>query len=157
MPPNCGASGAVDETFADSIVCAGLIDQHLHRFLARPPSLPRSSPSKTGYFRTRPIRARSPPRTIFSDLCAAEHELSDPGGETFSWGYHRLWHGPSTGPARQCQHHPIPIVVWQRSCHGGSLNSAAITQRWGSATEMADQRAASSMVDLVAGRWWESG
>ena len=59
-------------------------------------------------------------------LAAAERRLSDPDEWLFSWGYHRLWHGPLDRARRWTRSARRPVVVWQRSCHEWFLNTAAI-------------------------------
>ena len=80
-----------------------------------------------------------------------------PGNWLFSWGYHRLWHGPLDRAALDRLSASRPIAVWQRSCHEWFLNSAAITALDITADAMSGHGPASAMVDVGAGHWWESG
>lgn len=152
-----GRIGAVDETFADSIVCAGLIDQHLHPILGATTLTTEVIAVEDWILPHKTYPGALSAEEYLRRLCAAEHELSDPGEWLFSWGYHRLWHGPLDRTLLDSVSITRPIVVWQRSCHEWFLNSAAIAALGLTATEPADQGAASSMVDLAAGHWWESG
>ena len=75
----------------------------------------------------------------------------------FSWGYHKLWHGPLDRAALDAISTSRPIVVWQRSCHEWFLNTAAIEALGLTAADMAGRGPASEMVDFEAGHWWETG
>ena len=149
--------GAVDDTFSESIVCAGLIDQHLHPILGATTLTTEVIAVEDWILPHKTYPGAVCAEDYLRRLRAAEHELADPGDWLFSWGYHRLWHGPLDRALLDSVSITRPIVVWQRSCHEWFLNSAAIAALGLTATEMADQGAASSMVDLVAGHWWESG
>ena len=150
-------TGAVDNTFSDAIICAGLIDQHLHPILGATTLTTEVIAVEDWILPHKTFPGASSPEDYLRRLRAAEHELSDPGAWLFSWGYHRLWHGPLDRTLLDRISITRPIVVWQRSCHEWFLNSAAIDALGLTATEMADQGTASSMMDFAAGHWWESG
>jgi predicted amidohydrolase YtcJ len=144
-------SGTVDETFADAVICAGLIDQHLHPVLGASTLVTEVIAIEDWVMPDRTFPAATSAQEYRERLTSAERALSDPTEWLFTWGYHKLWHGPLDRAALDA------IVVWQRSCHEWYLNTAAVTALGITAQSMAGHGAASEMVDLDGGHWWESG
>lgn len=150
-------TGVVDETFADAVVCPGLIDQHLHPLLGAATLVTEVIAVEDWVMPNKTFPAARSPEDYRARLTAAERSLTDPGEWLLSWGYHKLWHGPLDRAALDTISATRPIVVWQRSCHEFFLNTAAIEKLGLTAEKMAGHGAASEMVDFNAGHWWESG
>lgn len=150
-------TGAIDDTFADAVLCPGLIDQHLHPLLGGITLATEVVAPEDWVMPDRTFPAAQSPEEYRRRLSAAEHALSDPGEWLFSWGYHKLWHGPLDRAVLDTVSAVRPVVVWQRSGHEFFLNTAAIEKLGLTAEQMAGHGAASEMVDLDAGHWWESG
>jgi predicted amidohydrolase YtcJ len=150
-------AGVVDDTFAEAVICPGLIDQHLHPVLGATTLVTEviavedwSLPGKT-------YPAAHSAEEYHQRLAAAERQMADPGEWLISWGYHKLWHGSLDRTLLDQISASRPIVIWQRSCHEFFLNSAAIDALGLTAADMASHGPASEMVDFSAGHWWESG
>jgi predicted amidohydrolase YtcJ len=150
-------AGTVDDTFADSVICAGLIDQHLHPILGASTLVTEVIAIEDWVMPDRTFPAAASEQEYRQRLTAAERALSDPEEWLFTWGYHKLWHGPLDRATLDAVSATRPIVVWQRSCHEWYLNTAAITALGITAESMTGHGAASEMVDVDAGHWWESG
>ncbi|MFN8070956.1 MAG: amidohydrolase [Mycobacterium sp.] len=148
--------GEVDDTFADAVLVPGLIDQHLHPILGATTLTTEVIAIEDWVLPGRTFPAAHSPEEYRARLAGAERALP-PGEWLFSWGYHALWHGPLDRTALDAVSATRPIMVWQRSCHEFFLNSAAITALGLTAEGMAGQGAASDMVDVEGGHWWESG
>ncbi|MFN8031696.1 MAG: amidohydrolase [Mycobacterium sp.] len=149
-------AGAVDDTFAEAVICPGLIDQHLHPILGATTLM-----TEVIAIEDWPLPGRTYPAAHseqeYRDRLAAAHAALDPGEWLFSWGYHRLWHGPLDREALDAISTTRPIAVWQRSCHEWFLNTAAIEALGLTAADMSGHGPASEMVDFEAGHWWETG
>ena len=150
-------TGQVDDTFADSVICSGLIDQHLHPLLGATTLMTEVIAVEDWVLPRRRFPAAKSAQEYRQRLAEAERAMADPGEWLFSWGYHALWHGPLDRAALDAVSAGRPIVVWQRSCHEFFLNSAAIVALGLTADRMAGHGQASNMVDFGAGHWWESG
>ena len=150
-------TGRVDDTFADAVVCPGLIDQHLHPVLGASTLVTEVIAIEDWSLPGRICPAAHSAEQYRRRLTEAHRALTDPGEWLFSWGYHELWHGPLGRGALDAVSSTRPIVVWQRSCHEFFLNSAAIDALGLTAAQMAGHAGASDMVDFPNGHWWESG
>ena len=151
------AAGDLDDTFADAVIVPGLIDQHLHPILGATTLATEVIAIEDWVLPERSFAAARSAEDYRRRLTEAEQRTKDPGEWLFSWGYHKLWHGPLDRSALDAVSTTRPIAVWQRSCHEWYLNSAAIDTLGLTEEAMAGQGPASDMVDLAAGHWWESG
>jgi predicted amidohydrolase YtcJ len=149
--------GVIDQRFADAVLVPGLIDQHLHPVLGATTLVTDVIATEDWDLPGRACPAAGSEQEYRSRLQGAEAVLTDPDEWLFSWGYHRLWHGHLDRAVLDDVSTRRPIAVWQRSCHEWFLNSAAIAVLGITAEQMADRGAASAMVDVGAGHWWESG
>jgi len=150
-------TGIVDHTFADAVICAGLIDQHLHPILGATTLTTEVIAVEDWHLPHKTYLGAASAEEYLRRLHDAESQMPQPGSWLFSWGYHRLWHGPLDRNLLDSISATRPIVIWQRSCHEWFLNSAAIATLGLTADEMAGRGPASTMVDFAAGHWWESG
>jgi predicted amidohydrolase YtcJ len=148
---------AIDETFADSVVCPGFVEQHLHPVLGATTLVTEVIATEDWVLPDRTFPAAHSAQEYRDALRNAERALRDPQAWLISWGYHRLWHGELDravlDDVSQCR----PIAVWHRSCHEWFLNSTAIDALGITRDAMAGHGPASAMVDLDAGHWWETG
>lgn len=150
-------AGDLDETFSDAVLVPGLIDQHLHPLLGATTLMTAVIAVEDWVLPHATFPAAASPEEYRERLAAADRALTDPAEWLFSWGYHKLWHGPLDRAALDEVSPTRPIVVWQRSCHEFFLNTAAITQLGLTDDQMTGHGPASEMVDISAGHWWESG
>ena len=148
---------AVDETFADAIVCPGFIDQHLHPILSATTLVTEVIATEDWALPGRTFPAAHSEQAYQRALRDAEQALTDPRNWLISWGYHPLWHGPLDRAVLDEISRTRPIAVWHRSCHESFSNSAAIAALDITHDQMAGQGRASGMVDLDRGHWWETG
>jgi predicted amidohydrolase YtcJ len=138
----------VDLTFADAVICAGFIDQHLHPVLGATTLMTEVIATEDWVLPARTFPAARSADEYRQRLIEAEHRC--PAGDwLFSWGYHKLWHGSLDRTVLDGISADRPIAVWQRSCHEWFLNSAAI--------DLLGVTETGPMVDLADGHWWESG
>lgn len=151
------ATGQVDDTFAEAVLCPGLIDQHLHPVLGATTLTTEIIAIENWVLPDRTFPAARTPAEYRRRLIEAEQSLTDPTEWLFSWGYHALWHGRMDRSVLDGVSATRPVVVWQRSCHEWYLNTAAITALGLTADQMSGRGPASAMVDFDAGHWWESG
>lgn len=150
-------SGSVDGRFADTVLCPGLIDQHLHPLLGAATLVTEVIAVEDWTLPHRTFPAARSPGEYLTRLAAAHRALADPDEWLLSWGYHELWHGPLDRSTLDAVSTTRPVVIWQRSCHEFFLNSAAIDALGLTSEQMAGHGAASEMLDFGAGHWWESG
>lgn len=150
-------AGDLDETFSDAVLVPGLIDQHLHPLLGATTLMTAVIAVEDWVLPHATFPAAASPEEYRERLAAADRALTDPAEWLFSWGYHKLWHGPLDRAALDEVSPTRPIVVWQRSCHEFFLNTAATTQVGLTDDQMTGHGPASEMVDISAGHWWESG
>jgi len=150
-------AGTVDQTFADAVLCTGLIDQHLHPILGASTLMTEVIAIEDWVLPGRTCPAATSAEQYRALLTDAERRLRDPGEWLFSWGYHRLWHGELGRAALDGISPTRPIAIWQRSCHEWFLNTPAIEALGLTEAQMAGRGASSAMVDFPDGHWWESG
>lgn len=150
-------TGDVDDRFAGAVLLPGLIDQHLHPMLGASTLMTEVIAVEDWVLPDKTFPAAHTPEEYRRRLAAAEQAMPDPHSWLFTWGYHKLWHGPLDRGVLDTISTTRPIVVWQRSGHEFFLNTAAINGLGLTAEQMAGHGAASEMVNLDAGHWWESG
>lgn len=151
------AQSTINKTFAEHVVLPGLIDQHLHPFLAAMTLSTEVISIEDWVLPEHSFPAAHDADTYLNRLASAHEALDEnPDEWLFSWGYHSLWHGALNREILDSVSTTRPIGVWQRSCHEFYLNSAAldslaITSESMGASEHCDQ------LDVAAGHFWENG
>ncbi len=152
-----GFEGArIDDQFAESTIVPGLIDQHLHPLLGASTLTSEVIAPEAWVLPTRTFPSASS-AAEYDERLLASHERLDAGEWLFSWGYHRLWHGELSRLRLDAITGDRPTAIWHRSCHEWFLNSAAIDTIGVTAENMSGHGAASEMVDLERGHFWENG
>lgn len=148
----------LDRRFADKVIIAGFIDQHIHPFLA---ALTLTSHVVSIEEWTLPgahYPAAHNADEYMAQLRAAEQTM--PAGEMplISWGYHHYFHGTLNRAALDGIASSRPIIVWHRSAHEFFLNSAALAHL-GVTEETIDGQAPElrEQIDLAKGHFWERG
>ncbi|WP_201292750.1 amidohydrolase [Cellulomonas citrea] len=157
----------LDETLSGLTVLPGFIDQHLHPILGASTLATEVVSIEEWVLPGRTFAAATSAqeyRSRIADAVAAMPPLSSAPGTVppdaewfFSWGYQALWHGPLDRAALDAISTTRPVVVWQRSCHEWYLNTAAIEALGIDEASVQGHGDASTMVDLAAGHWWETG
>ena len=146
----------LDEQFADAVVVPGLIDQHLHPLLGASTLTTEVIAPEAWVMPERTFPAATT-EAEYDERLAASHAQLAPGEWLFSWGYHGLWHGELSRQRLDAIVGDRPAAVWQRSCHEWYLNSAAIEELEITEESISGHGAASEMIDLVRGHFWENG
>ncbi|NIP16368.1 MAG: amidohydrolase family protein [Pseudomonadales bacterium] len=151
-----GAS--VDETFADHVVMAGLIDQHLHPFLAALTMTAEVVSIEEWVLPERTFPAARDPESYLALLGAAAAAMEDPAAPLISWGYHHYFHGSLTRKELDAISDSRPILVWHRSAHEFVLNTPALAAA-GVTEEMvaAEDEVIREQINLADGHFWERG
>jgi len=143
----------IDDRFKDKVLLPGLIENHLHPFLAA--TLLNTTwitPHEWDLPGLRVERTRG--SEAYLQALNAAIEAAGPSTEPFiTWGYHETWHGlvrradlDNISPER-------PVIVWQRSFHEIIANSAGL--RWMGFDPETDEEP--EEVDFAAGTFSERG
>jgi len=143
----------VVDGFEDKVLLPGLIDPHLHPFMAAAMmmcDLIVAFEWRLPWGTFEPTRGKD---AYLTELRRIEAEKRDPSEPLVTWGYHPFWHGSVTRADLDAVSTTRPIVVWHRSAHEMFFNTAAL-QRW-NLTE-AEARG-NPTVDYAAGHYWEAG
>ena len=118
----------IDDRFSDKVLLPGLIDNHLHPFLA-------AIVLNTVWITPQPwqlpgldVPPVSTPDDYMARLQKALSEHGDSLAPFITWGYHDLWHGTIHRADLDELSVETPIIVWQRSFHEIVANTAAL--RW---------------------------
>jgi predicted amidohydrolase YtcJ len=121
-----GETAKLDQTFADKIVVAGFVEQHVHPVLA-------ALTMNTKVLSIEDwdaIDGFSPAirdaKTYQEKLAAAIKAHQDKSKPFISWGYHHYFHGPLTRSLLDKLAPSFPVIIWHRSAHEFYLNSAAM-------------------------------
>lgn len=139
--------------FEDKVLLPGLIDPHLHPFMAAAmiaTDMVTAFEWQLPWRTVKPVRGRE---AYLAELRRIEATKSDPLEPLLSWGYHPFWHGNLGRSDLDAISSSRPIVVWHRSAHEMFFNTPAL-QCWKLTEEEARSHAC---VDYAAGHYWESG
>lgn len=116
----------LDDRFSDKVIIAGLIDQHVHPFLAGLTLTSEIISIEDWNLPTGFSKAAKDEAEYKSRLQAAEAALDDPDALLLTWGYHHFFHGE----IRRAQLDEIsstrPIIIVHRSAHELILNTPAL-------------------------------
>ncbi|MDA3015878.1 MAG: amidohydrolase [Actinomycetota bacterium] len=151
-----GPDHVLDETFADAVLCAGFIDQHLHPFLGASTLTTEVIAPEDWVLPERTFPAAQTPAAYDARIREAHEHL--PAGEwLFSWGYHALWHGELSRSRLDALTGDRPTAIWQRSVHEWYINSAATDALGITVESMSGLGIASEQLDVERGHYWENG
>lgn len=148
----------VDDRFADKVIVAGFIEQHVHPVLSgltMPAAVISIEPwdTQTGY--SEQVRDEAGYR---DRLLAALSDHSDPDDVFLTWGYHHYFHGVMSRAILDQIAPDVPVIVWHRSCHEFYLNSKVmdrfgVTEEWFASASPTQQ----AQSDLASGHFFEQG
>ncbi len=136
----------------------GLIEQHLHPFLAALTLVmnviapePWELPGKTW-------EGVSTPEDYITTLSTIEKGMTDPNEILMTWGYHHNFHGKISREILDQISATRPILVWHRSCHEFYFNTAmmeklGLDDTW--LNQFSD--AVKAQIDLKNGHFYEAG
>jgi len=153
----------VDNTFAESVMLPGLIDQHLHPILGATTLATEVIATEDWVLPDRSYPAAHSNAEYIEKLSEAGERMRVDGAADdewlFSWGYHQLWHGELNRHVLDSVSATRPIGVWQRSCHEFYLNTVGLQalgildDGWG---EGVDPEVLAT-ADIESGHFWERG
>ena len=148
----------VDPRFAEKVIIAGFIDQHIHPFLAALTLTSHVVSIEEWALPGAHYPAAHNADEYMARLRAAEQAM--PAGEMplVSWGYHHYFHGALNRAALDGISSSRPIIVWHRSAHEFFLNSAALAHL-GVTEAIIDAQAPElrEQIDFEKGHFWERG
>ncbi|MEM1427887.1 MAG: amidohydrolase [Pseudomonadota bacterium] len=116
----------VVETFADKVIIAGLIDQHVHPFLAALTLTAEIIAIEDWNLPTGLARAARSADAYWERLEAAEAALEEADTPLLTWGYHHFFHGNVRRQQLDALSTTRPIIVVHRSAHELILNTPAL-------------------------------
>lgn len=153
-----GKDAKLDRTFADKVVVAGFVEQHVHPLLA-------ALTMNTHVISIEDwdaIDGFSPavrdPKAYQERLKKALAGHADKTKPFVTWGYHHYMHGELTRAALDKLAPDFPVLVWHRSCHEVFLNTAGLKLAGIDAELVAGlPKSARAMADLEKGHFYEQG
>jgi predicted amidohydrolase YtcJ len=116
----------IDETFADKVIIAGLIDQHVHPTLAALTLTLEIIAIEDWVLPGGTSKAALTPEDYIARLTAAEAALEDPDEQLMTWGYHHYFHGVVRRQQLDAISATRPIIIWHRSGHEFVINTPAL-------------------------------
>lgn len=148
----------IDERFADKVIIAGLIDQHVHPTLAALILTVDVIAIEDWDLPTGFSKAALTPADYLARITAAEAAIEDQDEPLITWGYHHYWHGLIRRPELDRISTTRPIIVWHRSAHEVILNTAAVerlgvTEDWVNALTGTPRQQS----DFALGYFYEQG
>lgn len=121
-----GKDAKLNRTFADKVVIAGFVEQHVHPALA-------ALTMNTKVISIEDwdaIDGFSPavrdPKEYEKRLKKALREHSDKSKPFITWGYHHYMHGEMNQATLNKLAPDFPVIVWHRSCHELFFNATAL-------------------------------
>lgn len=148
----------IDETFSDKVIIAGLIDQHVHPFLAALTLTAEIIAIEDWNIPTGLSKAAVTAEEYNSRLKAAEAAMSDPDALLLTWGYHHFFHGEIRRTQLDAISNTRPIIVLHRSAHELIFNTPAL-KRLGISEEFVSgfEGLAREQSSLERGHFFEAG
>ncbi len=116
----------VDDRFADKVIIAGLIDQHVHPVLGALTITTEVIAIEDWDLPTGFSAAALTPEAYLARLTEAEAAMGDPDTPLLTWGYHHYFHGLIRRPDLDAISATRPIIIWHRSAHEFVLNTPAL-------------------------------
>lgn len=116
----------VDETFSDKVIIAGLIDQHVHPFLAALTLTAEIIAIEDWNLPTGLTPAVRTEEEYRDRLVAAEAAMEKDDTPLLTWGYHHFFHGNVRRQQLDAISATRPIIIVHRSAHEFILNTAAL-------------------------------
>jgi predicted amidohydrolase YtcJ len=121
-----GQDAKIDRTFADKVVIAGFVEQHVHPVLAAL-TMNTKVISIEDWDAIDGFSAAVRDEKTYQDrLRSALAAHADKTKPFVTWGYHHYFHGGMSRAMLDSLAPRFPVVVWHRSCHEFFLNSAAL-------------------------------
>lgn len=143
----------VDDSFRDKVLLPGLIEPHLHLYIAAL-LLPMEiiAPHEWELLGKRTMRVRGR-EAYLAQLRVAEVAKPDAKSWLDTWGYHHDFHGKLSRADLDAISTTRPILVWHRSFHEIYLNTPALAALGITAESVGGQ----AQVDFERGRFYGTG
>jgi len=116
----------IDERFAGHVIVPGFIAQHDHPVLAAITMVSEVLSIEGWDLPSGNIPAVKDREDFLKRLASADQQMTDSKTPLVSWGYHPYFYGTLTRADLDKITADRPIIVWHRSCHQVTLNSAAL-------------------------------
>lgn len=153
-----GKDAKIDRTFADKVVVAGFVEQHVHPVLA-------ALTMNTKVISIEDwdaIDGFSPavrdPQGYEERLKKALADHQDKSQPFVTWGYHHYMHGELNREILNKLAPDFPVIVWHRSGHEFILNDVALTLAGIDAKYVASlPKSAQDQISLEKGHFFEQG
>lgn len=116
----------VDERFADKVIVPGFIAQHDHPVLAALTMASEILSIEDWNLPSGKVPAVEDRNDFLERLAVADKKMTDPKMPLVSWGYHPYFYGKLTRADLDKINPDRPILIWHRSCHQVTLNSATL-------------------------------
>jgi hypothetical protein len=123
-----GNGAKLDETFANKIVLAGFVEQHVHPVLAALTMVTKVISIEDWDAIDGFSPAVRDEKTYQAKLKQAITTHPDKSKPFITWGYHHYFHGTMSRALLDSLAPDFPVIVWHRSCHEFYLNSVALKQ-----------------------------
>lgn len=148
----------IDNTFSNNVIIPGLIAQHDHPLLTALTMESEIIAIEDWVLPTGTVPAAKNQEEYRKRLKDANTRISDPKEQLLTWGYHPSFHGSLTRTDLDKISASRPIIVWHRSCHEFTLNSAALSTLGIDETLISGfSKAAKEQSNYAEGHFWEQG
>ncbi|MEG1978514.1 MAG: hypothetical protein RRZ91_06775, partial [Cetobacterium sp.] len=153
-----GKKYQVNKKFEKDIIFPGFIDQHLHPLLSSLALTVDIISIEDWKLPNKEFKASLTPEEYLNNLKKLESSIKDPDEILFTWGYHQYFHGKINREELDKIDSERPIIIWHRSCHEFTMNSAAL-KKFNINKEFINKqsKSAQEQSDLKNGHFWEQG
>ena len=153
-----GEKYKINKTFEKDIIFPGFIDQHLHPLLSSLALTVDIISIEDWKLPNKEFKASLTPEDYLKNLKDLETSMKDPNEILFTWGYHQYFHGKINKEELDKINKERPIIIWHRSCHEFTMNSAAL-KKFNIDQEFINKqtKSAQEQSDLKNGHFWEQG
>ncbi len=153
-----GKDARIDQTFADKVVLAGIVEQHVHPLLAALTMNTKVISIEDWDTLDGFSPAVRDPDGYQVRLKKALSEHTDKTKPFVTWGYHHYLHGELNRPLLNKLAPDFPVLVWHRSAHEVFLNDKALELTGIDAKAVSGlSKSAQSQLSLEKGHFYEQG
>ena len=148
----------INSEFGNNVIVPGLIEQHLHPFLAALTITMEIIAIEDWVLPNGVSPAANDQSDYIRRLTLAEGQMANADETLFTWGFHHYFHGKLTRANLDQISTTRPIVVWHRSAHELILNTSAM-DRYRVTRQFYDElsEAEKAQSNYEEGHFWEQG
>ncbi|MCH2214803.1 MAG: amidohydrolase [Flavobacteriales bacterium] len=148
----------INNTLIDKVIVPGFIAQHDHPLLSSLAMMSEIIAIEDWVLPGKTAEAANNQNDYRQRLTEANNRLSKEDELLFTWGYHPSFHGPLTRADLDKLSLKRPIIVWHRSCHEFTMNTAALNVLGIDEPFMkALPESAKRQANFAEGHFWEQG